>query len=363
MNTNHILYKEENLEWVYVSYISDVYNRSDDDKYMLSHQNKREAFIIGQAFYSLGYNVKIALFNVLEECDDRRYKIVFGLEPNFVVMCQKNPEALKIYYATGSYWQHQNAMVKLRTNIFNQQNNAHLRCNRLVESHEGCQLADVIFQIGSSFTIQTYPKELQHKIRIIDQSSNLTIDCDLIEKLENVSFEDFIWMGSNGSMLKGLDLVLDYFLKNTQYNLHVLGFIDIDFYRHYYPRLINSSNIIFYGYVDTSSELFKYLAYHCSYHIFPSGSEGCPGSVIALMQMGVIPIVSSWAAFDEIGNYGYLLSDLSLEAIESAMEWIHSSSISEKHELIKKNISYSRQKWNLPRFSEQFHHLLSEYIS
>ena len=57
---------------------------------MLSHQNKREALVIGDIFYSLGYNVKIALFNAPEECDTRKYDIIFGLEPNFVTMSQRN---------------------------------------------------------------------------------------------------------------------------------------------------------------------------------------------------------------------------------------------------------------------------------
>jgi hypothetical protein len=68
---------------------------------MLSHQNKREALVIGDIFYSLGYNVKIALFNAPEECDTRKYDIIFGLEPNFVTMSQRNPQALSAPCAAG----------------------------------------------------------------------------------------------------------------------------------------------------------------------------------------------------------------------------------------------------------------------
>lgn len=360
MNTNYILYAEKHKDWVYVSYIADVYYRCKDIKYMLSHQNKREALIIGQVFFLLGYNVKVALFCALEECDDRKYKIIFGLEPNFIRMCRKNPDALKIYYATGSYWKHQSGMVKLRTDEFNRQHNAHIKYSRLVEPHESCQLSDFIFQIGSSFTIQTYPEEIRHKIKIVNQSSNLTIQCDLAHKLDNVSFDDFIWMGTDGSILKGLDLVLDYFLKNTQYNLHVVGIIDMDLFYHYRPQLLAASNIFFYGYVNTSSKFFKDLTSYCSFHLFPSASEGCPGSVITLMQMGVIPIVSSWAAFDEIEKYGYVFPDLSVEAIDSAVKWTRTLSIYEKQMLIKNNISYANTKWNLKLFSEQLVNLLKE---
>ena len=59
---------------------------------MRTHQNKREALIIGEIFYSLGYNVKVARCNAPKECDDRHYDIIFGLDPNFVTMSQKNPK-------------------------------------------------------------------------------------------------------------------------------------------------------------------------------------------------------------------------------------------------------------------------------
>lgn len=48
----HILYSLFNRKWVYISYIPDVYYNKKNTKYMLSHQNKREALVIGDIFYS-----------------------------------------------------------------------------------------------------------------------------------------------------------------------------------------------------------------------------------------------------------------------------------------------------------------------
>lgn len=186
---------------------------------MRTHQNKREALIIGKIFYSLGYNVKVARCNAPKECDDRHYDIIFGLDPNFVTMSQKNPQALKIYYATGAYWKHQYSIVKNRIDSFNKKHGTHLPYSRSVDAHNSCEIADIIFQIGSSFTIQTYPPELQNKIKIINQSSNFSQECNLQHKLQSVSIKDFLWFGSSGSILKGLDLVLDFLsaIHNTTY--------------------------------------------------------------------------------------------------------------------------------------------------
>ena len=56
---HHILYSLLNRKWAYISYIPEVYYKKKDLHYMLSHQNKREALIIGEIFHRLGYNVKV----------------------------------------------------------------------------------------------------------------------------------------------------------------------------------------------------------------------------------------------------------------------------------------------------------------
>lgn len=358
----YTLYSLLNRKWAYISYIPEVYYHQKDKAYMHTHQNKREALIIGRIFHSLGYNVKVACFNAPTECDDRKYEIIFGLEPNFVTMSKKNPQALKIYYATGAYWKHQNSMIKSRTDLFNKKHEAHLPYIRLVDAHDSCETADVIFQIGSSFTIRTYPPKLQHKIKLINQSSNFSQACDLQYKLQAVSRKDFLWFGSSGSVLKGMDLVLEYFLSHPQYNLHIIGPTDDGFIDHYKQQIENCSNITLYGFLDTNSQLFMDLAYLCSFNIFPSGSEGCPGSVISMMQMGVIPITSQWGAVEQIEDYGYLLTDLSVEAIDNGIKWATTLPQEEFHKLIKENISYSTHTWNLKQFENEFSTALKECI-
>ena len=82
---HHILHSLLNRKWTYISYIPEVYYHKKDKVYMRTHQNKREALIIGEIFYSLGYNVKVARCNAPKECDDRHYDIIFGLGYNVKV--------------------------------------------------------------------------------------------------------------------------------------------------------------------------------------------------------------------------------------------------------------------------------------
>lgn len=181
-------------------------------------------------------------------------------------------------------------------------------------------------------------------------------------KLQSVSIKDFLWFGSSGSILKGLDLVLEYFINHPQYNLHVIGSIDEGFIDIYQKQINECRNITLYGFLDTNSKLFMDLAYLCAFNIFPSGSEGCPGSVITMMQMGVIPITSRWGAIDNIEYYGYLLPELSVEAIGKGVEWASMLPQDKYHKLIRENISYSTQTWNLKQFENEFRSTLKETI-
>lgn len=157
----------------------------------------------------------------------------------------------------------------------------------------------------SSFTIRTYPPELQDNAKIINQSSNFFQECDLKHKLQSVSIKDFLWFGSNGSLLKGLDLVLEYFIDRPRYDLHVVGTIDDEFMNYYQKRIARCLNITF---------------------------------------------------------HGYLMPELSVEAISEAVEWATTLPREIFHKLIKENISYSKRTWNLERFGNEYRSLLQEAI-
>ena len=53
---------------------------------------------------------------------------------------------------------------------------------------------------------------------------------------------------------------------------------------------------------------------------------------------------------------------LSIKAIDKAMQWSRALSPTQTQELIIKNISYSKQKWNIQQFEYEFHNLLKSEI-
>ena len=166
----------DTAEWVYISYLTDIFYYPNDNRLLSSHQNRREALIIAKVFNQLGFNIYIQDHASKKEIPKIKFSIIFGLEPNFCNACIANPQSIKIYYATGAYYEHQNKQIQKMTDYVNVTYDAHIPYQRLVTPHKSIELADYILQIGSSYTILTYPPICQSKIELIHQSSQ-SKDC------------------------------------------------------------------------------------------------------------------------------------------------------------------------------------------
>ncbi len=342
----------------YLSYLPEPYIRKDNITYLNKHQNRREALSLIDIFENFSYGVVIERFDRYFFSKEK-YDLVWGLEPNFTRLSKLNPKAKKIYYATGSYYSHQNSMIIQRTDQFNKSHSANLSYHRLVAPHNSCEVADVIFQIGCKKTINTYPEKLRKKIKIINQSCHSFKNFVISDKNDKYKKNEFIWLGSGGSILKGLDLLFDYFILNPQFNLNVVGPLDKDFYLYYKDKIQACKNITYYGFMDMDDPELIHIANRCVAIIFPSCSEGLPGSVINMMKLGLIPIVTQWCSVDGIEDLGYELSGLSIEEIENSVSWIMNLSESQITDLFLKNYNYANLNFNLDKFKETFSLALS----
>jgi glycosyltransferase involved in cell wall biosynthesis len=344
-----------------MSYLSEPFFKKDNKLYLNKHQNRKEAVLIGKFFLKKGLGIKVERFDKILFFKQHRYRVIFGLEPNFHKMAKVNPNAVKIYYATGAYYEHQNAMIIQRTNEVNKKHNLNLSYQRLIIPHNSCMEADYIFQIGTSETIRTYPESLSDKIFLIRQTCHDYV-YDIKSKLSNYDRNSFMWMGGKGSILKGLDLVLDFFAVNTEYTLHVVGYVDDDFYKAFHKQLNLLPNIRYHGFLPIADAGLISIAEKCSAIIFPSGSEGCPGSVVNMNKLGLIPIVSKWCAYDEITELGYVLPALDTESISDAVKWIAGISQTEIEELFMKNFQYANSNFNESAFEHDFMTALNKIL-
>lgn len=337
--------------WVYISYITYPFFMKD----LSIHQNMRETIAMVKVLNNLGFNVYVQDYqskNILPQIDN--VKMVFGHEPNLIRAAEKWPQAVVIQYNTGAYVEHQNNQVKKMTDYVNRVYKCCIPYRRLdqeISIFRGYEIAYKILQIGSKFTLETMPPKYHQKIVMIHQSTQIHRELpDICDANEN----HFFFMASGGNMLKGIPLLIEFFSKHQQYILHIIGPIEDDFLEAIKNEI--TPNISLHGYMDVNSDEFVEIVKKCNFIVYPSGSEGgIPGAVLCAMQYGLIPIVTPWAAFDEIEEYGYLMDyNWNVNSVEKGIDWALSLSPQERCWRKKSCSKFVIDNYNLDKFSEEF---------
>lgn len=351
--------------WVYVAYIEHPFYHQNEDAYLDRHQNMREAIAQVEIFNELGYNVYVQNYLSKGEIPKYEFSIVFGHEPNFTKVAIANPRALKVHYVPGAYIEHRNGQIIRMTDYFNKTYHANVPYRRLLEydnqdyaSPAAYEIADSILMIGSKFTIETFPPHLRSKITLIHQSTQKNTQNTEIKLGSN---KDFFFMGSGGNLLKGISLLIEYFTKHPENNLHIVGPIEDDVKKAI--SCILTDNIKFYGFVNANSETMSEIMGQCNFIIYPSGSEGSPGAVLNSMKTGLIPIVTRWSAFDEIESYGYVLENWDVASISKGIEWSHTLSDERILELKQNCARYVTETYNLDKYKREFKDYFTNIIT
>jgi glycosyltransferase involved in cell wall biosynthesis len=360
---NYYLRSGANRPSVLISYLPFPFRISTDSIEMRKHQNRREAIVIGEVFKEFGFNADVIFCKKKIFLPHKDYSIVFGQEPNFEKYAKRNPKAIKIYFATGSYWKYQNSAIIKRTQEVNKKRKSNLEPSRLVSPHESAELADWIIQIGSKFTISTYPPEIQHKIILVSQSSFEFLDTNIENKNYSFAKKKFLWFGGKGAILKGLDLLLEAFVKRPDLELFIAGAPEKDFVKEYANELFNTRNIHFLGWLDIKSEILRRVADSCAFVILPSASEGVPGSVISMMRLGLVPVVSIQAAVEEIEYYGFLIHGLTIQDVLSVVDRVSSLDEDEIYKRAKSAQDFAKRNITIGTFKHDFKNALRRILN
>lgn len=344
----YILENNPELSWVFISYIPYVFY-AKDRKQLISHQNQQEMIRMVEIFSELGYNIYVMDYTSKRTIPDINVKVVFGLDPVLQRACAKYKDAIKVYYATGAYYTHQTNMALRMTDDFNSFFHSHIPYRRLVAPHDSCQIADKILLIGSNYTIETYPQEVRHKISLIHQSTQISKTIDVVRVADG---REFIFMASGGNALKGVGLLIRYFSMHPEYTIHIIGPIEYGVNEAIRNKL--TTNVVLHGYMNVNDKHFMDILKKCNFLIYPSGSEaGSPGAVLILMKNGLIPIVSRWAAFDEIGDYGYMLDSVDIQSIDNAVKWACGLGDEQILNMKRRVKQFTEETYNLDRFASE----------
>jgi glycosyltransferase involved in cell wall biosynthesis len=209
--------------------------------------------------------------------------------------------------------------------------------------------------LGSEFTSNTY-KYAEKPIFRVPISTPAVYPWPGDKRFDHCR-KNFLWFNSNGFVHKGLDLVLEAFAGMPEFHLTVCGPIKDEvekpFEKAFYKELYHTPNIHTAGWVEDASVEFLQIANSCSGVIGASCSEGGGGSIISCMQAGLIPIVN-YESSVEIGSFGILLPDCSVESIRHCVRSFASLSADVLQEKAKRAWEFASTNHSRQRFTDEY---------
>jgi len=163
---------------------------------------------------------------------------------------------------------------------------------------------------------------------------------------------------------KGLDLVLEAFVRMPEYALTVCGPVkeEKDFEETYAKELYQTPNIHVAGAIRLDTAEFLQLAQSCVAVVFPSCSEANCGSVIQCMNAGLIPMITPETAVD-VEDFGFLLQEPTVEEVERGVRHVASLPASEIKSRSRKSWEYIRTYHTRERFAVEYERFVAELLN
>ncbi|SER54137.1 Glycosyltransferase involved in cell wall bisynthesis [Butyrivibrio fibrisolvens] len=327
------------------------------------HQAFDQVRIIAKTFSDLGFNVDVIDYRSNKIKLKKQYNIVFDIciKNNPIYAKNIKSDTKRIVYFTGSESDFANSAELERIKDVKSRRGVELLPRRqapLINSEvENCDLA---IMIGNEYTFATY-KDFHFKRTAL--VPNTGYDFSFVFDKDIKKATSFIYMGSVGSVHKGLDLLLEVFCElGAPYKLYVCGCYEReeDFVKEYYSELYNTDNIVSVGFVDIKSDKFKKLSEECAFTILPSCSEGCAGTITTCMSAGIIPICSRICGYDE--DEVIILDDCQKQTIKQAVIDASDMSMADIEKKSREVVELTRKKYNTENYYIQMRKAIEKVL-
>ncbi|MGI9461483.1 MAG: glycosyltransferase [Alphaproteobacteria bacterium] len=312
---------------VLLSYLNYSFQKSIKNSNIKGHSVFWDSYQIAKIFQKMGFAVDIINHINHQFKVKKKYDIFFDYGINQNIFLPKYQMRSKNILLLGrAFEEYQHSAELSRIQEFEKRKHCYYQPKRLepagLIARKRLQMANILLLHGNDWTLSTYPKEYQKKITLVKPSISFI-------KPKKLSYnyplqKDFLFMFNRGAVHKGLDLVLDFFIKNKQYKLNILGHIDEpDFLYPYQHQLRHAKHIIFHGFLRPDKKKFISIINKCFCFISPSCSEGCSTATATAMAAGLFPIISKQNGIDLPKNAGLYLPNLSEDAIANAVHKVY----------------------------------------
>ncbi len=347
---------------VAISYLAWPFKDGVNSPKMRGHTNAFEVSAMTESFLELGYRVEIcdydnAHYNLPADC-----VVAIDIHGNLERWHResKSPCHL-ILHATGTHWLQLNNAELGRLESLRDRKGMALKPRRQAAVSNSVEYAKEIVVLGNEFTIKSW-QFARIPISRIPISSAYEFPWPQSRDLSKAK-RRFLWVGSYGMVHKGLDLVLDAFSGMPELELTVCGRPEKedDFFQLYKKELTETPNIHFRGWMDMGSPAFSEITATHATVIYPSCAEGGAGSVIHCMHAGMIPACTYEASVD-LGNFGELVEDGTVEAVREASRKIAALSDEEVESRARASYEHARLHHTREKFRENYRNYAASVI-
>lgn len=311
----------DSQKWALLSYLPDAINLTDNDKRLKGHSNWWECRELARILFSFGFNIESISHGDHRTKPKRHYDLILDIATNLQRLAPEQKRATFILLLTGSHYDWTKRAEAKRVEDFTRRHGVAYRPRYATVSPEelnrSLEIADCCLLIGNEITLKTYPERFQRKIRLVPVSGSKT---SFLKNFDQPRTGSFLYFSTPRNVLKGLDLVLDVFLRHSEWRLHIVGNVDSENdFMAAYPDVGKCRNIRFHGFLLPSSKRFEGIVEMCDAVILPSCSEGTSTSVLTCTQMGLYPIISKHTGVSLPEGCGVWIENLSPDGVESAV--------------------------------------------
>lgn len=339
---------------VLISYLTEPFTQASCEPSPTRHTNYWECAEMGRLFAERGYSVDVIHWENHAFVPRKNYRACIDVHSNLERFAHLLPkDCKKVLHIVGSYYDFQNKAEMQRIESLRERRGIVLAPRRQVTPTTDAEIADYLEGFGNKTVYATYDRF--HKPIFSIPISTVQLFLFPAEKDFAATRKTFLWLGGGGAVLKGLDLVLDAFMKNPELVLHVCGPVtaEKDFVRAYHQELYKTPNIHFYGRIDVTSELFRKIADTCGALIYPAFSEGISGSVVQAMHAGVVPIVTPQAGIYEDAGC-IVIEEPTVESVSETLRSFTALSPEAVREKAHTVWSYARSHYTRESFSTAY---------
>ncbi len=348
-------------------YILDPFLDGYDPARAHRHSNHWHVIEIVKILYECGFAVDVTDYRNRRAPDGCRYDLVVGLDVGFATACRrarKRTPPVKLLLGTGAQTDQVAEAENGRLRALASRRGAMLRRRCRRRADDGPDYANAIAVVGNEWVLDTYRKRCDAALFAVP---NTIID-GVVPVLAGKDFptarKRFLWLASYAAVSRGLDVCLEVFRDAPDLELFVCGNIahEKDFTAIYQHELKGCTNIHEIGWVDVTSREFQELVRQCAFILYPSASDGMPGSVINGMAAGLIPVVTEAAGVDT-GGFGHIIQDCTPECVMNIVRTVSERDAAELDGEAKEVLEFTRRRYSKDAFSKAFRQCLDATLA